>query len=104
LSDGFQPWLDEEDLLPGQEWAREIARAVRTCDVIIVCLSRTSVTKEGFVQKEIRQALDIADEKPEGTIFVIPVSLASLGSGAPRKMLSILRWTARRQSIRVIDS
>ena len=73
--DGFLPWLDEESLLAGQDWDREIAGAVRTSGVVLVCLSRTSVTKEGFVQKEIKYALDVADEKPEGTIFIIPVRL-----------------------------
>ncbi len=34
-----------------------------------------SINKEGFVQKEIRIALDAADEKPEGTIFIIPIRL-----------------------------
>ena len=71
--DGFAPWLDVEDLLPGQDWEHEIAKAVRSSQVIIVCLSASSVTKEGFVQKEIKMALDIADEKPEGTIFIIPL-------------------------------
>jgi len=49
---------------------------VRASDVVIVCLSESSITKEGFVQKEIRQGLDVADEKPEGTIFLIPLKLA----------------------------
>jgi formylglycine-generating enzyme required for sulfatase activity len=71
----YQPWLDEADLIPGQDWAMEIARAVRASDVVVVCLSLTSITKEGFVQKEIKQALDVADEKPEGTIFVVPLRL-----------------------------
>ena len=26
--DGLEPWLDEEDLLPGQDWTREIPRAL----------------------------------------------------------------------------
>jgi hypothetical protein len=43
--------------------------------VVIVCLSRSSITKEGYVQKEIRYALDVAEEKPEGTIFLIPARL-----------------------------
>ena len=73
--DNFRPWLDEEDLIPGQDWAVEIARAVRASDIVVVCLSRSSITKEGFVQKEIRQALDVADEKPEGAIFIIPLRL-----------------------------
>jgi TIR domain len=71
---GFQPWLDEEDLLPGQDWDREIARAVRSAQVVLVCLSKRS-EKRGYVQKEIRRALDVAEEQPEGTIFLIPVKL-----------------------------
>jgi hypothetical protein len=64
--DGSRPWLDEEAILPGQEWQTEITKAVRASDVIIVCLSKASINKEGFVQREIRVALDVADEKPEG--------------------------------------
>lgn len=73
--DGYEPWLDEERLLPGQEWDLEIRRAVKQADVVLVCLSNHAVTKEGYVQKEIRIALDLADEKPEGVIFLIPVRL-----------------------------
>jgi hypothetical protein len=71
-SEGFiEPWLDEEDLLPGQDWQLEIPQAVRTSDVVLVCLSSHSITRAGYVQKEIKFALDIADEQPEGTIFLI---------------------------------
>lgn len=73
--DGFQPWLDEEDLSPGDEWQREIPKAVRAADIVLVCLTRQSINKAGYVQKEIKFALDIADEKPEGTVFVIPARL-----------------------------
>jgi DNA-binding response OmpR family regulator len=73
--DRFDPWLDEKKLLPGQNWQLEIEKAVRECDCVVVCLSDHSITKEGFVQKEIRVALDLAEEKPEGTIFIIPVRL-----------------------------
>ncbi len=68
-------WLDEEKLLPGQDWDKEIHRAIRQSDVIIVVLSKKSITKEGYVQKEIRGAVDVAKEKPDGTIFVIPARL-----------------------------
>jgi formylglycine-generating enzyme required for sulfatase activity len=74
-ADGFDPWLDEERLLPGQEWQLEISTAVSASDVVIVCLSRTSVSKTGFVQKELRRVLDVADYQPEGSIFLIPVRL-----------------------------
>lgn len=73
--DGINPWLDEEDLLPGHDWQIEIPKAVRNSDVVIVCLSKASITKTGYVQKEIRQALDVADEQIEGTIFIIPLKI-----------------------------
>lgn len=73
--DGFDPWLDEEELLPGQDWQDEIPRAIRGCEAVIVCLSRNSVRKEGYLQKEVREALSVAEEKPEDRIFIIPVKL-----------------------------
>ncbi|MBI5034179.1 MAG: toll/interleukin-1 receptor domain-containing protein [Chloroflexi bacterium] len=74
-SSGTNPWLDEENLLPGQQWKQEIPKAVRKSDIVLVCLSPKAITKSGYVQKEIRFALDIAEEKPEDTIFLIPVKL-----------------------------
>ncbi|HET9590608.1 MAG TPA: TIR domain-containing protein, partial [Anaerolineales bacterium] len=73
--EGVDVWLDQEKLLPGQDWQVEIPRAVREADVVIICLSNKSITKEGYIQKEIRFALDSAEEKPEGTIFLIPARL-----------------------------
>jgi hypothetical protein len=69
------PWLDEEKLLGGQDWRGEIRQAVRNADVVIVCLSRNSISKEGYVQKELGFALDKAEEKPEGIIYIIPLRL-----------------------------
>ena len=69
------PWLDEEELLAGQEWQVEISKAVKNSDVVIVCLSKEAINKRGFVQKELKFALDVADEQPEGTIFLIPLRL-----------------------------
>ena len=71
----IDPWLDEERLLPGQDWNLEIEKAVESSDAVIVCVSSTSVAKEGYVQKELRQVLNIALEKLEGAIFVLPVKL-----------------------------
>ena len=74
-AEGVDAWLDQEKLLPGQDWRLEIPRAVEEADVVVVCLSKKSITKEWYVQKEIKFALDIAEEKPEGTIFLIPARL-----------------------------
>jgi len=73
--DGFDPWLDAENLIPGQDWQIEIPKAVENSQVVLVCLSPGAITTEGYVQREIKFALDVADEKPEGTIYLIPVKL-----------------------------
>lgn len=73
--DGVLPWLDEKNILAGQDWEMEIKLAVQNSHAIIVCLSSLSVVKEGYVQKEIKFALDVADEKPERTIYIIPLKL-----------------------------
>jgi len=76
LAEGWlDPWLDEEKLLPGQNWDMEIEKAVETTDIVIVCLSKNSVSKEGYIQRELKFVLDIALEKPEDTIFIIPLRL-----------------------------
>lgn len=72
---GYEPWLDTEVLLPGMDWDLEIKKGMRASDSVIVCLSSISVSKEGYIQKELRFAQDIQDEKPRGTIFLIPLRL-----------------------------
>jgi hypothetical protein len=74
-TDTFKPWMDSEDLLAGQDWRQTITKAIRDSDFIIVCLSNHVVSKTGHFNKEMKLALDIADEQPEGTIFLIPLKL-----------------------------
>jgi len=88
---GVRPWLDEEDLVPGQNWDSEIRKAVKASNVVIVCLSKGSITKTGYVQKEIQFALDAAEEIPEGTIYIIPALLEECG--VPDR-LSKWHWVA----------
>lgn len=73
--EGLDPWLDERKLLPGQKWAEEIPRAVRGSDVVVICLSKAAINKRGYLQKEITSALDVAEEQPDGAIFLIPARL-----------------------------
>jgi anti-anti-sigma factor len=70
-----KPWLDEVDLLPGQIWEREIPSAVRTSDAVLVCLSSRSIGKTGYLQREIKFALDAAEEQSDDSIFLIPARL-----------------------------
>ncbi|MBV6394853.1 MAG: Hercynine oxygenase [Anaerolineales bacterium] len=78
LAEGWiDPWLDQEKLLPGQDWDLEIEKAVETSDLVLVCLSNQSVGKEGYLQKELRMVLDVTMNMPEGAIFLIPLKLES---------------------------
>lgn len=75
-SEGWiDPWFDEEDILPGQLWEETVTIGVRNSHAVIILLSKAAVTSEGFFQREIKLALDTAAEKPEGTIFIIPIRL-----------------------------
>jgi hypothetical protein len=72
---GFAPWLDVDDLRPGQNWEYEIRAVIRRAAAVVACLSERSVSKFGYVQKELRLALDAADETPDGAVFVVPLRL-----------------------------
>lgn len=72
---GASPWLDEEALLPGQRWDIEIEAAIVQSNYFIALLSSRSVAKRGYVQEEIRRALDVLRKIPEREIFLIPARI-----------------------------
>jgi hypothetical protein len=76
LSDaGFTPWMDTKDILPGEKWKSSIQKAIQRSDFFLACLSANSVNKRGWIQREIRGALDMWQEKLEDDIYLIPVRL-----------------------------
>lgn len=85
---GFDTWLDEDKILPGQDWDSEIRSAIKKSSSVVIFLSPHS-QKRGYLQKEIRRALDAAEEQPEGAIFLIPVKLEPCE--VPER-LSRLQW------------
>lgn len=73
--DGFDPWLDSELLVPGENWPLEIQKAMRASQAVIVSLSEAAIVKEGYIHTEIKTAQSLQLEKTEGTIFFIPLQL-----------------------------
>lgn len=71
---GFEPWIDK-GILPGQDWDDAIQRAFNSSDVYLIFLSPRSVTKRGYVQREINDALDKQRYNLPGDIGLIPVML-----------------------------
>lgn len=73
--DGFHPWLDEKNLIAGQNWELEVAKAVEAADAIALFLSSRALDNAGYLHKEIRLALDMAERLPEEAIKIIPIRL-----------------------------
>src|SRR5258708_30685519 len=65
---GFEPWMDQEKLLPGQNWPRAIERAIDLADFFVGCFSRRSAAKRGHFPSELCYALDAAEKGPAGDI------------------------------------
>jgi hypothetical protein len=72
---GFDPWLDKKCLIPGQRWDYQIREAVRSAEFFIVLLSKSSVQKTGYVQREFKLAMDSLEEIPDERIYLIPVRI-----------------------------
>jgi hypothetical protein len=75
FDEGFKPWMDEKDILPGEVWEDAIKRAIRSSNFFLACLSPNSVNRRGQIQKEIKRALGIWEEKLVDDIYLIPVRL-----------------------------
>jgi TIR domain len=109
VKDGADVWLDQTKLLPGQDWAYEILRAIHKSDVLIVCLSKQFNKQGGYRHEELRIALEKAISLPEGLSFLIPARLERCDlpellsrwqcvdlfeSGGYKKLIKVLQeWT-----------
>lgn len=87
--DGFNPWMDSIDLVGGERWQVAIQRAIRGSQFFIACISTHSLNKRGFLQREIRLALDALQELLDDDIYIIPVRLEDC---AIPESLSLFQW------------
>jgi TIR domain/YcxB-like protein len=87
---GMEVWLDKEYLLAGQNWKAAIKEAIRGSRFFVALLSNNSVSKKGYVQNELKHALEILDEYPETTIFIIPIRIDNCNPTSER--LKELHW------------
>jgi hypothetical protein len=65
---GFHVWDPKREILPGDNWARELGDALERSDAVVVILSPDSVKSE-WVKREIQFA--IGDPKKEGRLFPV---------------------------------
>jgi hypothetical protein len=72
---GFAPWIDSYDILPGQRWDSAIEQSLLRSDFILICLSKRAVDKNSYLNREIQTALDLWKEKTDSDIYLIPIRL-----------------------------
>jgi len=87
---GVDVWLDKEYLLAGQNWKAAIREAIRGSRFFLALLSNNSVSKKGYVQNELKHALEILDEYPETTIFIIAIRIDNCNPTSEK--LKELHW------------
>lgn len=67
--------MDFRRLKPGQNWDFEIKRALGKATFVLVFISKLSFDRRGYLQRELKLALDKMTEKLVDDIFLIPVLL-----------------------------
>ena len=72
---GIAAWLDKKRLIGGQNWKIEVKKAMQRSRCILALLSSHSVSKIGYAQKELREALEMLEHLPPDRILIIPVRL-----------------------------
>lgn len=75
VREGANVWLDQEKLLPGQDWVYVIHKALHGSDMVIVCLSRQFNKEGGYRHEELRIALEKANAIDAEQIFIVPARL-----------------------------
>ncbi|MCP4112858.1 MAG: TIR domain-containing protein [Desulfobacteraceae bacterium] len=76
---GADTWLDDDELIPGQDWKAEITKAIKKSGHFIALISTKSVEKRGFVQTELKKALEVLSNIPGKDIFIIPARIDDCG-------------------------
>jgi hypothetical protein len=62
-----------------------------------VCLPGSSVHRRSYLQRELRKVLGVADDKPDGTVFVIPGKLESCG--LTERIERVTSWSCSRRTV-----
>lgn len=78
--EGLHPWMDKPPkpyeaygLLPGENWRTRLSTEINESQFFIAILSKESVQKKGYVQREFRLALDLMNEIPSDSLFLFPL-------------------------------
>jgi hypothetical protein len=70
---GFGVWIAEDQLVPGENWAKQIGKALDACELMVILL-----TPRALASDLVRQDIDFAlgARKLEGRVFTVFVGSA----------------------------
>ncbi len=71
----FNVWMDCRSIKAGQNWDFEIKRGLDKSTFVLMFISNISYDRRGYLQREMKLALDKLNEKLIDDIYIIPVLL-----------------------------
>ncbi|QKK18632.1 TIR domain-containing protein [Rhizobium indicum] len=75
---GLDVWFDKKSLVAGDNWDDERLAAQQSADLIVHLCSEQILSRPGVVNREIRETLRLADDKPFGSTFVIFIRIGGV--------------------------
>ena len=73
--DGFTCWFSAADVAVGDVDRVRTAQVIREARIAVVCFSHAALQGEGEFHRQVKVAVECADERPEGVPFIFPVLL-----------------------------
>jgi hypothetical protein len=67
--------MDTKDIAPGEDWRTAIMNAIRDASTFLICLTTNSVNRQGFIQEEISEALDVLAQREDADVYFLPVRI-----------------------------
>jgi|WetSurMetagenome_2_1015567.scaffolds.fasta_scaffold115117_1 hypothetical protein len=86
---GLNPWIDFENLLPGQSWKTIIEEQLKQADIILIFFSKNTDSKSSYFNEELNSVVDKIKMQPIGYNPVIPIRLDQIN---PPEEFKTTQW------------
>lgn len=90
---GLSPWLDVDELVPGQVWKEVVLNALEESSVAVVLVSK-NYEKSGFIRQEINAAMRLLQSDEDNIVPIVPVRIDD--SSVPDELAKI-QWIDLRE-------